>query len=74
MVEQTRRPSHAVSLQAGPGEVDSGPHSPDSLLRYSTCLPARLLWSSNNPYKKATPDTTNSTPSLAKNEEKVHKP
>lgn len=42
MVEQTRQPSHAVSLQAGPGEVNSGTQF-DTNLRYRMCPPARLF-------------------------------
>lgn len=43
MVEQTRQPSRAVSLQAGPGEVNSGTQF-DTNLRYSIqCPPARLF-------------------------------
>lgn len=42
MVEQTRQPSRAVSLQAGPGGLNSGTQF-DTNLRYSTCPPARLF-------------------------------
>lgn len=68
MVEQTRQPSRVVSLQAGPGEVDTGTHWFDVNLRYGagpnhnntsmnlrTTAPQTTIWNQfrNKQIKKA---------------------
>lgn len=51
MVEQTRRPNRAVSLQAGPGEVDTGILSDVNLRYRAGPLPAPV-WQQKNKNKK----------------------
>uniref|UniRef100_A0A4W6FFZ2 Uncharacterized protein n=1 Tax=Lates calcarifer TaxID=8187 RepID=A0A4W6FFZ2_LATCA len=63
MVEQTRQPSHVVSLQAGPGEVDTGTLF-DVNLRTARAIARQLAvigdqldqeWSSRQPHRLPTP-------------------
>lgn len=51
MVEQTRRRSQAVSLQAGPGEVDTGILF-DVNLRYASDIISGVDWSKYEYYIK----------------------